>query len=250
MAIATTTVTAICFGAPWSIHAQNTFTSAPPPAGVVQANPNGIFPGSLSTTYAPRPGAPAPALPYGVGEVVKMYQGGINKEIILNYIYNTALPYHLTADGIIYMQTLGIPQEITKAMMMRDGQLQQQQQANQQQYQLQQYQQQYQQQPMQMAPPPASGPMETQSPVQIVTPPTPAPAVTVIGSDYPVYNYGYPYGYAGPYCYGAPLVVGGWGWGWGWGHGGFRGGFGGGFRGGFHEGFRGGFGGGHGGHHR
>ena len=75
--------------------------------------------------------AQAPALPYGAGEVVKMYQGGINKDVIVNYINSTSLPYHLSADGIIYLQTLGVPQEITKAMIQRDGQLQQQQAAQQ-----------------------------------------------------------------------------------------------------------------------
>ena len=69
---------------------------------------------------------PAPVLPYGVGEVLKMYQGGISKDVIINYINNTALPYHLTADGIIHLQSLGVPQEITRTIIQRDGQLQQQ----------------------------------------------------------------------------------------------------------------------------
>ena len=63
---------------------------------------------------------------YGVGQVVKLYQGGINKDIIINYINNNALPYHLSADGILYLQTLGMPQEITTALIQRAGQLQQQ----------------------------------------------------------------------------------------------------------------------------
>jgi hypothetical protein len=197
-----------------------------------------------STTNAPAVTPPpasapqAPALPYGVGEVVKMYQGGINKEVIINYINNTALPYHLTADAIIYLQNLGMPQEITRTMIQRDGQLQQQQMA---------MQQAYQQQAMQ-----ASAQAQAQAqfaagaaqppPQDVAAPSTPPPAVTVIGSDYPAYyDYGYPYyGYGWPYYYGGP-VVGGWGWGWGgrgWGYG-YHGG--GGFRGG------GGFGGGHGG---
>ena len=226
IALAAITATAVYLGTPGSIaSAQNTPT---PNASVVQA----------------------PALAYGVGEVVKMYQGGINKDIIVNYINSTALPYSLNADGIIYLQTLGMPQEITKAVILRDGQLQQQQQrANQQYYQ--------QQQPMPGAMPALYGAVATQPPMQVVTPTTPAPAVTVVGSNYPVYDYGYPYyAYGGPCYYGPSVIIGGWGWGWGWGHGGFRGGFGG-FRGGggfggFHSGggFHGGFGGGHGGGHR
>jgi hypothetical protein len=217
MALAAVTATAIYFGAPGSIaSAQNT-----------------------SATNASA--AKAPALAYGVGEVVKMYQGGINKDVIVNYINSTALPYNLNADGIIYMQTLGMPQEITKAMIQRDGQLQQQQQQQQQQQANQQYYQQ--QQPMPGAMPAPYGAVAPQPPMQVVTPTTPAPAVTVIGSEYPAYDYGYPYySYGGPYYYWPPVVIGGWGWGWGWGHGGFRGGFGG-FHGGggFHAGgYRGG----------
>jgi hypothetical protein len=168
-----------------------------------------------------------------------MYQGGINKDVIINYIDNTALAYHLTADGIIYLQSLGVPQEITKAMILRDGQLQ---------HQAMQQQQFYAQQPM---PPPGAVPNgygygAGQPPVDVATPSTPPPDVTVIGaSDYPVYDAGYPYyGYYG-YPYGYWPLYGGWGWGRGWGgYGGFRGGFGG-FRGGV-GGFHGGVGGFHG----
>jgi hypothetical protein len=227
MALAAVTAMAISLGASCGIaSAQDTVTStnntapATPPVRVVQANPQ------------------VPALNYGVSEVVKMYQGGINKDIIVNYINSTALPYRLSADGIIYLQSLGMPQEITKAMLQRDGQLQQQG--------AQQYQQYYQQQPTPGPVPPPNGAVEAQPPVQVMAPSTPPPTVTVVGSDdYPVYDYGYPYysGYGWPYYYGGPVVIGGFG--------GFRGGFHGGF-GGFHGGFGGfhgggGFGGGHGG---
>jgi hypothetical protein len=250
MAFAAITAAAIYLGVSCSIaQAQNTSTtnatSTPPPApGVAQANPanpSGVFPGGPGTsTFTPGPGGgQPPAMNYGVGEVLKMYQGGINKEIIINYINSTALPYRLSADGIIYLQSLGLPQEITKAMLQRDSQLQQQQ-PNQQFYQP---------QPMPGAmPPPPNGATMVPPPADVATPSTPPPTVTVVGSDYPVYDYGYPYYYAGwPYYYG-PGIVGGWGWGWGRGYGGFRGGWGGGFHGGFggHAAFGGhGGGGGH-----
>ena len=247
MALAGITAAAVYFGAFCNVaSAQNTSTTK------VSANP------------PPAAGASqAPALPYGVGEVVKMYQGGIHEDVIVNYINSTALPYHLNADGIIYLQTLGMPQEITKSIILRDGQLHQQA--------MQRY---SQPQPMPGPMPAPNAGAPDQPPVQVVTPTTPAPAVTEIGgSDYPYYDsydYGYPYyGYGYPYYgYGWPYY-GGWyvGWplvgGWGWGYGGFRGGYGGfrggygGFRGGygFHGGggfrggggFHGGFGGGHGG---
>lgn len=180
-------------------------------------------------------------LPYGATEVLKMYQGGISKETIIEYINSSALPYRLNADAIIYLKTVGVPQEITKAMLVREGQLEQQQAAPQQNYAA--------QPPMQAANPPnpyGSG-VAPQPPMQnVVVPTTPAPQVTVVGADYPaVYDYGYPYyGYAGGYWPGYYGV--GWGWGWGgwgghWGYGGFHGGYG---------GFHGGGGGFHGGGHR
>jgi hypothetical protein len=235
MAIAIT-ATAACLAA----HAQNPPTSNP-------------------TTPAPAvtPSSPAPQLSFSANEVLKMYKGGINKDIIVNYINSTSVPYHLSADGIIYLQSLGIPQDVTKAMIVRDGQLQQQQAPIQTSMQPPYGDPSYAQPPYGQPPygyPPQAAPAPTappapdasamvQPPQVLATPSSPAPDVTVIGGGYPYYyNYGYPYyGYGGPY-YGWPVVVGGWGWGWG---GGYRGGYRGGW-GGYHGG--GGFHGG-GGHH-
>ncbi len=157
-ALAVLTAATVCLGAPWTVvSAQNTSTAN---AGATRV----------------------PALPYGASEVVKMYQGGIHKDVIVNYINNSALPYHLSADGIIYLQTVGLPQEVTQAMIQRDGQLQQQ------------SMQQYGQQQMAAAMAAANDAAAAQAPTQVVTPTTPAPSVTVIGgSDYPYnYDYGYP----------------------------------------------------------
>jgi hypothetical protein len=185
----------------------------------------GIVASAQNTSTAHASSIQAPALPYGASEVVKLYQAGVHKDVIVSYINTTALPFHLSADGIIYLHTLGVPPEVTLAMIQRDGQLQQQ----------------PTQQQMAAAEAAANGAVAAQSPAQVVTPTTPAPSATVIGgSDYPYYyDYGYPYyygyyGYGWPY-YGGSLWVGG---GRGWGHGGLRGAYG---------GFRGGFGGGHGG---
>lgn len=218
---------------------------------------------------APAVAAAAPALPYGAMEVVKLYRGGISKDVIIGYINSTTLPYHLNADGIIYLHNLGLPQDVTEAMLLRDGQLQQSAIPPQ-------YTQSPQPAPAPVMPDanPYATAMAQPPPQQVVVPSTPAPSVTVIGSDYggysypyysdyPYYSY-YPYYYGGVYA-GWPL---GWGWGWarggwgwgygrGWGYGGFRGGYGGGFGGGFHGGFGGGsfhggggFGGRGGGGHR
>jgi hypothetical protein len=192
----------------------------------------------------------APSLPYGVNEVIKMFQGGISKDIILGYVQNTALPFHLTADGIIYLQHIGIPQDVISALIHRDGQLHDQAaQAYQQSMAMQQMQQQqgaYAGQP-QGAPGPDSAVAGGGN--AVVTPTTPPPPVYDEGG-YADYS-GYPYDYGSYYW--PPVVVGGWGpgWGWGgWGHGWGRGfgGFGhGGFGGGFGHGGFGGGGFGHGG---
>ena len=194
--------------------------------------------------------SPAPGLPFGAAEVLKMYKGGVGKDIIINYINSTVLPFHLSADGIIYLQSIGLPQDITRTMIQRDGQLQQQAAAA---YQQQAYQQQaYQQYQQQMT----ASDQNAAAAQQVAVPSTPPPSVAVVGSDAnPYYDYGYPYGYGYPYYGSSVIIGGGWG-GWGWGgypgFGGFRGGFGG-FRGGFGGfrggggGFHGGFGGGHGG---
>jgi len=87
MALAVVTATAICLGAPLSTaSAQSTSTTNTSPTTPPQVS--AATPPAAST-------AQAPALPYGVGEVVKLYQGGINKDVIVNYINNTAPPYHL-----------------------------------------------------------------------------------------------------------------------------------------------------------
>jgi hypothetical protein len=227
--------------------------------------------GAYTSIVLPQPGATgadkSPDLSSAANSVVRMYKAGVGKDMIVNYVKNGASPYRLNADGIIYLHTIGVPPDITEAMIERDGQVQQQQAM-----------QQFYQQQQQMAAAAAVPGYTPQYPTSAIPPTTPAPVVTTMGSTYPyyadlddnLYDYGYPYyGYGGYYgigLYGNP--------GWGWGHYGygfrggfprvgfrsgfggigFRGGFsgagfhgftGGGFRGGgFHGGFHGGFGGG------
>jgi hypothetical protein len=182
----------------------------------------------------------APTLPLGVSEVVKMYQGGIAKDVLVSYIENNALPFHLTADGIIYLQHLGVPKEVTSALILRDGELQKQAVAA--------YRQQAQASQQQSASG-ASGYNQVgvaNTAPSVPMPSTPAPAVYPYAAsapppvypDYSAYpDYDYDYGY--PY-YGSGIVIGG---GFGWGLGGY-GGYGGGGRGGYGGASRGGFGGG------
>lgn len=118
MVLATTTAAAIGFGVPSSrANAQNTSTT----------NDGLRAPAAVGS-------APAPALPYGVQEVVKLFQDGVNKDLIITYIKNTSLPYHVAPRTLHYLKSLGLPQEITQTMIQRDAQLQRQQLAMQQQY--------------------------------------------------------------------------------------------------------------------
>lgn len=186
--------------------------------------------------------APAPALPLGVSEVLKMYQGGVGKDIIVAYIETNVLPFHLTADGEIYLQHLGVPPEVVLALIQRDGDLQKQSGAA--------YQAQQQQASVAAAASDQVVAGNPPSPAVVPSIPTPVDpyaypddSTTVIYPDYAAYPY---YGY--PYFYGRNFIIrGGFG---------FERGFGRGFRGGFDRGRgfggggRGGFGGGHGGGHR
>jgi hypothetical protein len=223
----------VCIGVPWNLAAADGTLSNSAPATVT----------TPPAAPAASVGAPAPALAFGVAEVVKMHQGGIGKDIIVGYIENTVLPFHLDADGIIYLQHLGMPQEVTSALIRRDGELQRQANAAYQQ-QAQAFQQQQQATAAAAAANNQAVAANTAPPV--VLPSTPPPAVypypdaaaapPVVYPDYGVYPY---YGY--PYYYGPSVVIGGWGWGWGphgWGWGWGRGGHG-------HGGYGGHGGGGH-----
>jgi hypothetical protein len=208
--------------------------------------------GTLSTGAPGIVTTQVPALSLGVAEVVKMHQAGVGSNVIKGYIENNTLPFHLTADGIIYLQHLGVSQEVTSALISRDGELQKQAFAD--------YQEQgraYQQQQGPGAPTYNQASLANAA-APVVMPSTPAPAVYLNAdaapppvypdySAYPYYDYGYP-------DYGPGVVIGGglgWGWGgYGWGGRGefgrgARGGF---SRGGFGGGSRGGHGGGGGGH--
>lgn len=216
---------------------------------------DGTLPSSTPATVPTPQAAPAatvdaraPALPVGVSEVVKLYQGGLSKEFIVGYIENSVLPFHLTAEGAIYLQHLGVSQEVISALIHRDGELQRQSAAA------------YQQQQQAAANNQDLAGNPAPSVVIPVTPPPEVPyayqdaSAPVVYRDYAVYPY---YGYDYPYFYGSEVLIGG---GFGFRHrSGFGSGFGGrggrdgGARGGFGERGgvgRGGFSGGHGGGHR
>jgi hypothetical protein len=101
-ALAAITATAVCLGAFGSV------------AGAQNSVPN-----QASAT-------PAPALPSGVSEVMKMFKGGISADIMVSYINNSPLSFYLSADNLIALQQEGLPTPVLMAMMRRYGELQRQ----------------------------------------------------------------------------------------------------------------------------
>jgi len=169
-----------------------------------------------ATTPAPAPNATVnpvqDQLPYGLSEVVKMQQAGVDKKTIIDYVNSTAVPYQLTAEQKAQLKATGLPDEVISAIVARGVLLQKEQ--------------------------------EVPPPVTMV-----ANGDWVYPDDayyYPYWDGSYAWGW--PYYYG-PWIGGYYRYGYGYhgygyhGYFGYHGGFGGGFRGGFR-------GGGHGGGHR
>jgi len=68
---------------------------------------------------------PAVRLSFGVDEVVKMYQGGVEADVILNYVENSKVPYHLSAEEIVRLHDLGVPSPIVTALIRHGAKVQQ-----------------------------------------------------------------------------------------------------------------------------
>src|SRR5438876_1630109 len=64
-------------------------------------------------------------LSFGVDEVVKMYQGGVEADVILNYVENSKVPYHLSAEEIVRLHDLGVPSPIVTALIRHGAKVQQ-----------------------------------------------------------------------------------------------------------------------------
>src|SRR6266496_3792095 len=59
--------------------------------------------------------APPNRLSFGVDEVVKMFQRGVESDVILNYVENSSVPYHLNAEEIVQLHDIGVPSPIVTA---------------------------------------------------------------------------------------------------------------------------------------
>jgi hypothetical protein len=70
---------------------------------------------------------PPSILPFSpLARVVRLMQAGVDQIVILAYVTNSISTFNLDSDKIIYLADLGVPNEITTAMMQRDQILQQQ----------------------------------------------------------------------------------------------------------------------------
>ena len=96
--------------------------SAPPapastPASVATSDPATVV------TPAALPPNISPASP--LASVVRLTQSGVDQSIIMVYVTNSSRTFNLDADKIIYLTDLGMPNDLVRAMMQRDQELQQ-----------------------------------------------------------------------------------------------------------------------------
>jgi hypothetical protein len=83
---------------------------------------------SANTTGIKKAAQPA-KLSFGVDEVVKMHQGGVEAGVILNYIENSSVPYHLSAEEVVRLRDIGVPSQVITTMIRHGAKVQQQQNA-------------------------------------------------------------------------------------------------------------------------
>src|SRR5438132_10041324 len=65
-------------------------------------------------------------LSFGVDEVVKMHQGGVEADVIMNYIENSSVPYHLSAEEVVRLHDIGVPSPIITTLIRHGAKVQQQ----------------------------------------------------------------------------------------------------------------------------
>jgi hypothetical protein len=112
--------------------ATNLLEDASPPILYTAAPPATALSPGLAVTNSPvpleaepgRPGAAPAAAPLSpaVAEVVKMAQAGVSEDVILLYIGNASSGFGLNADGIVYLNDLGVSAKVVTAMIRRDAQ--------------------------------------------------------------------------------------------------------------------------------
>jgi hypothetical protein len=89
--------------------------AATDPAAAPTAKSNGI-----------KKAAQPARLSFGVDEVVKMHQGSVEADVILNYIENSSVPYHLSAEEVVHLHEIGVPSQIITTLIRHGAKVQQQ----------------------------------------------------------------------------------------------------------------------------
>jgi hypothetical protein len=99
----------------------NPATSVPtPPAtstNVAKGSTNSPAAEAKSGDVAPP--APPPELPAGVQEVVQLAQNTLGEQVLIDFVATIDKPYSLTADHVIYLKDLGIPETVIAALLKR-----------------------------------------------------------------------------------------------------------------------------------
>lgn len=64
---------------------------------------------------------PAPALPSGVQDVMKLSKAGMTEDVIIAQVKNAGATYNLSADQLIYLSNQGVSQNVIKALLQGNG---------------------------------------------------------------------------------------------------------------------------------
>jgi hypothetical protein len=70
--------------------------------------------------------ATQPKFSFGVDEIAKMSQGGVEPEVILNYIESSSVPYRPNADEVVRLHDLGVSPQVITALIRHGAKVQQQ----------------------------------------------------------------------------------------------------------------------------
>src|SRR5512142_578208 len=60
---------------------------------------------------------PAPKLPYGVEDVLKLTRAQISDDIVVNYVENSGTVYNLSPADIAYLRNEGVSDRVVNAML-------------------------------------------------------------------------------------------------------------------------------------
>ena len=78
---------------------------------------------SMISTDKPLPLALDPTA--ALAQFIKLADSGVEEEVLLSYVQNTATPFHLGPDEIIFLNDIGIPPTVVTAMLEHDSVLKQ-----------------------------------------------------------------------------------------------------------------------------